>query len=390
MSEYKVISSDSHIIEPEDLWEDRIDRRFKDRGPRLLHEEEADQWVCDGFRFGAIGVNQQTGLRFENPEDLTVEGSMETVPLGGLDPHEHVKDMDLDGVAAGVLYPSQGLTLFRVPATDVLSASFRAYNDYLAEFCAPYPNRLKGIAMINVDDVADGTQELERAAGLGLAGAMISVSPVLPYGHPAYERFWAAAQDLEIPLSLHTGTIRWKPGMDTGEVWMDTGEVSMDTGEVSMDTGEVSIDMSDSPNREYDARQCINGIIFAGVFERYPRLKIGVVEFEISWAPYFMNRMDDYYQARAVGVHGTRFKGDKLPSDFFHSNVFVGFQEEDLGIQLRHHIGVENLLWGSDYPHAESTFPKSREILERIFEGIPEEEKAKIAGENTAKLYHFN
>ena len=370
MTEYKVISSDSHIIEPENLWEERIDRRFKDRAPRLLHEAEADQWVCDGLRFGAIGINQQAGLRFESPEKLTTSGSMETVPLGGLDPHEHVKDMDLDGVAAGLLYPSQGLTLFRVPATDVLSAAFRAYNDYLAEFCAPYPDRLKGIAMINLDDVADGVQELERAAGLGLAGAMISINPILPYSHSAYDRFWAAAQDLGMPLSLHVGTRRWKPGMDTGGVVLQNPE--------------------DFPNRDYDPRQCINRMIFAGVFERYPKLKVGVVEFEVSWAPYFLSRMDNFYQERAVGVQGTRFKEDMLPSDFFRRNVFIGFQEDDLGMQLRHHIGVDNLLWGSDYPHAESTFPKSREILEQIFQGVPDEEKAKIAGENTARLYHFS
>ena len=370
MPEYRVISSDSHIVEPEDLWEDRIDRRFKDRAPRLLHEADADQWVCDGLRFGEIGTNQQAGLRFETPEKLDVKGSMETVPLGGLDPHEHVKDMDLDGVAGGVLYPSQALTLYRVPATDILSAAFRAYNDYLAEFCAPYPDRLKGIAMINIDDVADGVEELERAASLGLTGAMISIKPILPYNHPAYEQFWAAAQDLEMPLSLHTGTTRWRHGEGTSGVAGNDDDIF--------------------PNQEHDTRQCIYRMIFAGVFERYPRLKVGAIEFEVSWAPYFMNRLDDYYQARAVGVHGFRFKGDTLPSDIFRSNIFIGFQEEDLGIQLRHHIGVENLLWGSDYPHAESTFPKSREILERIFEGIPEDEKAKIAGENTAKMYQFS
>ena len=369
MPDYKVISSDSHIMEPEDLWEERIDRRFKDRGPRLLHEAEADQWVCDGLRFGAIGVDQQAGLRFESPEKLTVDGRMETVPLGGHDPHEHVKDMDLDGISAGVVYPSQGLGLFGVPATDVLSAAFRAYNDYLAEFCAPYPDRLKGIATINVDNVADGVQELERAANLGLAGAMISINPILPYSHPAYEGFWAAAQDLEMPLSLHTGTMRWRPGMDTG--------------------GTVVQNPLDFPNREYHPRQCINGMIFAGVFERYPRLKVGVIEFEVSWAPYFLSSMDNFYKERAVGVHGTRFKEDMLPSDFFRRNVFIGFQEDALGIRDRHIIGVDNLLWGSDYPHAESTFPRSREILEQIFQGIPEEDKAKIAGENTARMYRF-
>ena len=370
MPEYRIISSDSHIIEPEDLWKERIDQRFKDRGPQLLHEEEADQWVCDGLRFGAIGINQQAGLRFENPEELTTGGSMETVPLGGLDPHEHVKDMDLDGVSAGVLYPSQGLTLFRVPATDVLSAAFRAYNDYLAEFCAPFPDRLKGIAMINLDDVADGVQELERSARLGLAGAMISVNPILPYTHPAYDRFWSAAQDLEMPLSLHVGTMRWRPGMDTD--------------------GVVLQNPFDFPNREYDPRQCINGMIFSGAFERHPRLKVGVVEFEVAWAPYFLKRMDNFYQERAGGVQGERFKNDMVPSDFFRRNVFIGFQEDDLGMQLRHHIGVDILLWGSDYPHAESTFPRSRQILKEIFEGVPEEEKAKIAGGNTAKLYGFD
>ena len=370
MSEYKLISSDSHIIEPENLWEERIDRRFKERGPRLLHEGDTDQWVCDGLRFGALGVNTQAGLRFEDSEKLSVKSSMESVPMGGLDPTEHVKDMDLDGVAGGVLYPSESLILYRVPATDVLSAAFRAYNDYLAEFCAPYPDRLKGIAMINLDDVAEGVEELERAAKLGLAGVMISVQPVLTYNHPSYERFWAAAQDLEMPISLHIGTTRWRLGMDTN--------------------GVAGNDVENFPNQDYLPRQCFYAMIFAGVFERYPRLKVGAVEFEISWAPYFMNRMDDFYKDRAVGVQGIRFKDEMLPSDFVRRNVFLGFQEEDLGIQLRHHIGVENLLWGSDYPHAESTFPKSREILERIFEGCSEEDKAKIAGENTAKLYNFN
>ena len=367
MPNYRIISSDSHVIEPEDLWEKRIDKRFRNRAPRLLHEVDADQWICDGMRFGAIEANQQAGVRFEDPEKLSITGTMETAPLGGLDPHEHVKDMDLDGIEAGVLYPSQGLTLFRVPASDVVSAAFSAYNDYLAEFCSPYPNRLKGIAMVNVDDVEEGVAELERSANKGLVGAMISVDPILPYNHPAYDRFWSAAQDLNMPLSLHTGTMRWKPGMDTTSVEIQSA--------------------LDLPNREYNPRTCVNNMVFSGVFERYPTLRVGVVEFEIAWAPYFMDRMDEFYKQRALGVHGNRFQNGMLPSDFFRNNIFIGFQEDDLGIQLRHHIGVDNLLWGSDYPHAESTFPKSREILEQILDGVPVEEQAKIAGTNTAILY---
>jgi excisionase family DNA binding protein len=107
MTTYTLISSDSRIIEPADLWEQRIDRRFKDRAPRLVHEGELDQWYADGVKFGNIGTNQQAGLRFEAPEKLTAAGSMATIPRGGVDPHAHVQDMDLDSVAGGVLYPSQ-------------------------------------------------------------------------------------------------------------------------------------------------------------------------------------------------------------------------------------------------------------------------------------------
>ena len=370
MSTYTLVSSDSHIIEPPDLWEKRIDSKYRDRAPRLVHEGEVDQWYADGVKFGNIGTNQQAGLRFVAPEKLTAAGSMETIPLGGIDPHAHVKDMDVDSVAGGVLYPSQGLTVYRVPDSELLSAIFRAYNDYLADFCRPYPNRLKGIAMLNVDDVADAAGELQRAAKLGLAGAMITLRPMEHrYDHPMYEPLWAAAQDLDMPLSLHVGTRRWRPVTD------------------GTDPGTDAIEMS---NREHDPRMAIAAMIFAGVFERYPTLKVGAVEFEVAWAPYFMARMDNVYTERAVGVRLPRFKGGALPSDFFHRNIFISFQEDDLGIQLRSEIGVDNLLWGSDYPHAESTFPRSREIVERILRGVPDEEQAKIAGANAARLYHFS
>jgi predicted TIM-barrel fold metal-dependent hydrolase len=214
MTTYTLISSDSHIIEPADLWEQRIDRRFKDRAPRLVHEGVLDQWYADGVKFGNIGTNQQAGLRFEAPEKLTAAGSMATIPRGGVDPHAHVQDMDLDSVAGGVLYPSQGLTLYRVSDSQLLSAILRAYNDWLADFCTPYPQRLKGIAMLNVDDVADAVGEMQRAARLGLAGAMIPLRPMdKRYDHPDYEPLWAAAQDLAMPLSLHVGTYRLGPGM---------------------------------------------------------------------------------------------------------------------------------------------------------------------------------
>jgi Amidohydrolase len=132
------------------------------------------------------------------------------VHRGGYDPKQHLEDMALDRVAGEVLYPSQGLFYFKVADPLLMSAIFRAYNDWLAEFCRTDPARLKGIAMINLDDVQDGIKELERAARLGLSGAMITEYPLehRRYDQSGYEPFRAAAAPLGLPLSLHTATRR--------------------------------------------------------------------------------------------------------------------------------------------------------------------------------------
>ena len=376
MSGYKLISSDSHIVEPPNLWQERIDPRFKDRAPYMAAEEETDQWYVDvNHKFGAIGVAGQAGQRFEDASKLSLDGRFElSVPRGGYDPHAHVKDMDVDHVAGGVLFPSEGLFTWGIPDSDLLSAVFRAYNDWLADFCSPYPNRLKGIAMVNLDDVSEGIEELRRCAKMGMPGAMIATTPLEHrYDHPVYEPFWAAAQDLNMPLNLHIGCIR-------ANEWLPEHQAEM------LNHDPVVFSCQTVPS----AMTSIAAMIFSGVFERYPKLRIGAVEFEVSWVPYFLGRMDDTYKHRVAGYSSHRFEGGALPSDFWYSNCFVGFQEDALGMQLRHHVGVDNLTWGSDYPHGESTFPKSREIVEQILEGVPEDEKAKIAGENCARLYGFD
>jgi predicted TIM-barrel fold metal-dependent hydrolase len=371
MASYRIISSDSHVFEPADLWTTRIDKAFRHRAPRVVSDGLYDQWVVeDGKKVGSIGLVSQAGRRFEAPETITFGGSYREVRPGGWDPHEHIKDMAVDGVDGGVLYPSNGLFFFRIPDSALLSAIFRVYNDWLAEFCRAYPQQLKGIAMVNVDEPQEGVRELERAAKLGLAGAMIAVSPLpdRPYSLPMYEPFWAAAQDLNMPISLHTATQRPGPGVPTLDNASQTA------------TQRASID--------HWVRTALADMIYAGVFERYPKLRVAAVEFELSWVPYFL-RMLDYVYIERQQQATYRFKDQLRPSDFFHRQVSLSFQEDDLGIQLRHLIGVDQLMWGSDYPHAESTWPKSREILARILQGVPEEEQAKIAGGNAARLYGF-
>jgi predicted TIM-barrel fold metal-dependent hydrolase len=268
--------------------------------------------------------------------------------------------MDADDVDVSIVYPTVGLLLYSVPDSALLSEIFRGYNDWLAEFCAGEPKRLKGIAMINVDNVQEGVKELQRCAKMGLAGGMITVYPPegKGYDNPMYEPLWAAAQDLDIPLGMHIATNRPGPGQDFG--LEDRNRVRN----------------SFLANADHWVRMSLSDMIFSGVFERHPKLQVGTVEHELSWIPHFLNRIDYTYTQR-VQQERYRFKEAML-------------QEDAMGIRDRHVIGVDNLLWGSDYPHVESTFPRSRQIIEEVLGDCTEEEKAKIAGGNAARIYHLN
>jgi predicted TIM-barrel fold metal-dependent hydrolase len=367
-----ILSSDSHVFEPPDLWTTRIDAAFRDRAPRMQRINDVDQLVVEEQQvIAGIGLISNAGARFEAPETISSQGRFEDVQQGGYDPAQHLQDMQLDGVAGEVLYPSQGLFYFKVADTQLMSAIFRAYNDWLAEFCRTYPERLKGIAMINLDDVQDGIKELERTAKMGFAGAMITEYPPEDrrYDQAEYEPFWAAAQALGMPLSLHTATRRQGKIRGAGEKTLR--------------------DASSRATKVFYPATSMCDMIFSGVFERYPDLKLAIVEFELAWVPHLLSSMDYTYRERHEEAL-YRFKDGMRPSDFFHRNVFLSFQEDAIGIRLRDIIGVDNMMWGSDYPHSESTFPQSRQILSQILAGVPEDECARIVGGNTARLYHFD
>jgi predicted TIM-barrel fold metal-dependent hydrolase len=367
-----ILSSDSHVFEPPDLWQTRIDRAFRDRAPRMQRIDGADQIVVEADQvLSGIGLISNAGARFEAPETISGRGRFEDVHRGGYDPGQHLADMRLDGVAGEVLYPSQGLFYFRIADGALMSAIFRTYNDWLAEFCRTDPARLKGIAMINLDDVEAAVAELERTARLGLAGAMITEYPLehRRYDQPEYEPFWAAAEALGMPLSLHTATRRQGKIRGAGDKTLR--------------------DASSRATKAFYPALSMCDLIFSGVFERHPRLTLAIVEFELSWAPHLLATMDYTYRERhEEAIY--RFKGDARPSDFFHRNVVLSFQEDGVGIRLRDVIGVANMMWGSDYPHSESTFPQSRKILADILAGVPEDEQAQIVGGNTARVYGFD
>ncbi len=272
-----MLSSDSHVVEPPDLWEGH-GGPLADRMPRVEHLDDGDWWIVDGYKtMSFLGI--QTGDRFAGePDKLRTSGTFAEVREAAYDPRRYVDENEADGVWGSVLYPSQGLVLYEVPVTDVVSASMRRYNDWLAEFCSAAPDRLKGIAMVNVDDIDEAIEELTRCRKRGLVGALITVAPPAwqPYRSPAYDPLWAAAQDLAMPLSLHVGTDRADPRVGRPAFRLDVKNVPPS----------VFI------NPDAQVRHAFAELIFSGAFERFPRLRVGSVEHELGWIPFFLDRMD--------------------------------------------------------------------------------------------------
>ena len=215
-------------------------------------------WWSDNQRLVGLGAGSQTGVRFEGEGKLTLFHTWDEVRPGGYIPEEHIKDMDADGVDVSIVYPTVGLLVYSVPDSDFLTTICNTYNDWLSEFCNAIPRRLKGIAMVNIDDVSEGVKELERAANMGLAGGMISVAPLAGkrYSHPDYEPLWAAAQDLDMPLGLHIATNRSGPQNEFGR------EV-------------LGVSAAFIANADHWIRMSLGDMIFSGVFERYPKLQVG-------------------------------------------------------------------------------------------------------------------
>jgi predicted TIM-barrel fold metal-dependent hydrolase len=379
MADYPIISADSHIVEPPDMYQSRIQPKFRDHAPKMERRKtpsgrEYDAWVIDGMQVGTLGAVMQAGQRFEDPSAIDFLGLWEDVRKGAYTADAMIKENEEDGIWGSVLQPSQGLFWYRLPDSALLSEICRIYNDWIADFCKANPRRLKGIAMLNVDDIEDGCKELERIKKLGLVGAFIPVVPLpdRPYRDPAYDRLWATAQDADMPLLLHIGTPRG--GVPGCEFTMNIAEL----------TG------AGRSTTDYWVRYSLSAMVFAGVFDRFPKLKVGSVEHETAWIPHWLKQMDFTYLERPVFTKGWKSAEGMLPSDYWKRNMFVEFMEDDLGVQMREYIGVDNMLWGSDYPHAESTWPKSQDFIARIFKGAPEADVKKIISDNAARMFGFS
>jgi len=313
----------------------------------------------------AVGGLFMAGQRPENVENFRRAGFSVARP-GGWDPIERMKDMEQDGVSAEVLYPSLGLGLFCVEDAELQESLFRTYNDWLIEYCQKVPDRLYGIALISAYNIDHAIAEMERCKKAGVVGTMIwqVPHPSLPFVSDHYERFWAASQDLALPVHLH----------------ILTGFGASMNRQTSHGITRYRIGVQQT--REIE--DALFDMIFSGVLERYPELKIVSVENEVGWMPFWLGQCDKNFRRHR---HSEKVPMEKTPSEYFRRQVYATFFNDHVGGRLFSWWGAENCMWSNDYPHQNSTWPNSRDVIARDMGHLAAADRTKLLSENVVKLY---
>ncbi len=348
-----IISADCHVSEPPDLWETRIDQKFRHRLP---HQE-----VRDGEKWLVVEGQRPVRVR-----EFKLEGEdLERQNAGSRVPEERVKDHARDGIDAEVIYPNRGLMMFASPDAEMQLAMCRVWNDWTNEVFGAYGDRMQPVAAIPPDNVDDAIAESRRVAKMGFRTVFLPVKAhEKPYNHRQFEPLWAELEELGLPISFHVGT-----GRDPRTAWGLGGAV--------INYAVHALGAAQEPIAQFCA---------SGIPERYPRLRFGTVEAGIGWVPWLLHVLDEAYKKHHFWVYP---KLEMLPSDYFRRQGFATFQDDPIGVQFRDIIGVDNMLWGNDYPHHEGTWPHSAEIIESQLGDWPEADRRKVLGENAAKLYGF-
>ncbi|MGH7856066.1 MAG: amidohydrolase family protein [Candidatus Binatia bacterium] len=370
MNTERIISADSHVNPPKDLWTRDVPASLAGRAPRVDSTDMGDFWIVDSEVSGAIGLDSSAGRK---PEEFKASGlGYKDMRPGSYDPKARLEDMDLDGVDAEVLYFGGPVTQY---AKDAALRRYivQRYNDWMLELSKAAPNRLVGLAHVPLVDIAEGMQELERIAKLGLRGFHCDPFPDERGGKAlwdeAYEPFWSLVEETGLPISFHI------VGPRKADFRATFQNPTPGIKETFVALAPISIS------------ETVSTLVFTGILQRHPKLHFVLVECGIGWIPYFIERMD---QTFAKHRFWTKSIITEKPSTYWYRQGHATFIQDLAGVEARHRAGVRNIMWSTDYPHSDTTWPKSREALAEHFKGVPAEERALITGVNAAALYKLN
>lgn len=296
---------------------------------------------------------------------------------GRVDSESRLDEMKVDGISGEVLYPSLGLRLFGLADPEVQQKAFARYNSWMIDFCKVCPQSLIGVALISIYDVAGAVREMERCAEAGLRGCEVwqSPRPDLPFTSEHYEPFWEAAAALGLPVSLHILTGFNYSRKDDNAPALPEGSL-----EHSVDGYKGSV-----TRKLLAIGDSLIEIMCSGALERHSNLKIVVVENEIGWIPFVLDQLD-YYCDRFREIRPTRM--ERLPSEYFGSQVFSTFFRDPVGSKLLGWwSGSSGCMWSSDYPHANSTWPNSQQVVADNLGYLDDETFRMVTYGTARKLY---
>ena len=380
--QYNRVSADCHLDMPwmpPELFVSEASAEMKDRMPYVEDGPDGPQWVTNkGANFGLLNGVGPGGAKLvpgQNKRvDIMAETGMFEDGQKGIqrpsDPHLRRKEMELDGVDAEVIFGILG-SASRMQDPEAAIEMFRIYNDWLKDFCSHYPDQHIGLACLPYGDIEAAVEEVHRCAKLGLRGLELSCSwDMEPMWHPCWDPLWEAVNEVELPLHFHT--FPTTPPQAREQSSGLVRRAAMFTGVSAFQMGLIHI---------------VAAIIGAGVFDRYPKLKIALGESGVGWLPYALDRMDFEFEDRFRDLM------KKKPSEYWQEHCKATFQYDVIGPML---INTNNLLtegslmWGSDYPHTDGIWPESTKYIEEQFAGLTVAQIKKITCDNAVEFYGLN
>ncbi len=374
----RVMSADSHmdlIYLPPDTFTARMDPAFGDRIPRVAERDGRKMWVSGQSVLGpyaTYGPGVTGGRRGRILAEAGFASGTQTRPSN---PAQRREDQERDGVEAEIIYGIIGISrgLFShsgIADHETLTAVYRAYNEYVAEFNRSIPGRFYGLGCLPNHDAERAADTVRQCAQLGLKGAVfVPWGSARPVWHEMWEPMWSAAEETGLVISFHVfeggaATVGYEvQGIKRPDVigaWTVVAPLQMD---------EI----------------CVS-VILSGVCERHPRLRLVLGESGIGWIPYVLERLDDTYEERLADDLGLPLP----PSAYFKRQMYATFPKDLHGVRAMAHIAPDNVMWGSDYPHRDGTWPFSQKAIEEQFRDIPDAIAGKILGDNARRVYRID
>jgi predicted TIM-barrel fold metal-dependent hydrolase len=372
--DYPILDADAHVYEPPEVWQRGVASGLRERAPKVVVVDGETMWSFnEGERLRPIGLMAAAGASYLGfrPSGLTYE----TMRRGCFDPAARLADMDADGIHLQMLYPSvceEGARMFGDDRALQL-ACVRAYNAWQLAFCAAGDGRLFGHAVIPASGLADAVAELEWALAQGYRGVLISTFPnggVEPSADD--DPFWARAAEAGVPVALHIGSFH------------ADGPVKRRRFDPAAVLPRAATSKSGANTVPLVAR-----MIFSGLFDLVPGLRALLVEANIGWIPAMLEQTDDMFQ-RYRWFTDTAATLPTMPSRLFHRNCWATFMIDTVGIELRHRLNLDHLMWSTDYPHTGTDWPNSRVTIARLFRGLPADEVRRLLHDNCRALYRLD